>query len=500
MVGLAALPLHSVISCTAVVARHLMKGLGLVCLVVSGFGVLCSPLHSIAWVGSFPSTKTTEPLSRIKALPLSTLSLVSLPLEFSNKVAPKRIKTMLSAKDTAAKSNNNKVIQWGIIGLGDVCTTKAGPAFYKSHGSTLSAVMRRTPGMAQSWIDANTKQNRFPDEIAHSMRAFESVDAMLSEVDLDALYVSTPPGAHLQVIHQIVAATTSSATKPKAVYVEKPCGRCAWETRAIIDELSQRNILFFPAYVSLAHERTQKLQELLQNQVCGDKITRIKYTQRGTSFARGLDGDGIPWRLDAKQSGGGLIMDMGCHILSRIDHLLGPIVDVKSIVLRKGGGDPSTAKTYPLVEDFVSMSATIGTRDWSTIQAEGAKVECIWDFAPPDKESDTVIDEDELVIEGSKGALLMAGMSPGMPIKVLDENGINVQTIEFEPPQHSAQRLIQSIVYELNGETDLKCSATASNAIRTSDVLDAILSSYYGGRHDEFWTRDESWPGLKASA
>ena len=46
-------------------------------------------------------------------------------------------------------------IQWGIIGLGDVCTIKSGPAFYKSHGSKLIAVMRRTPGVAQKWVDEN---------------------------------------------------------------------------------------------------------------------------------------------------------------------------------------------------------------------------------------------------------------------------------------------------------------------------------------------------------
>jgi hypothetical protein len=59
----------------------------------------------------------------------------------------------------ADSSNNNVKVRWGIIGLGDVCTIKAGPAFYKAQNSTLAAVMRRTPGMAQSWIDDNVRAN-----------------------------------------------------------------------------------------------------------------------------------------------------------------------------------------------------------------------------------------------------------------------------------------------------------------------------------------------------
>ena len=400
---------------------------------------------------------------------------------------------------TESPSNDNcDEIKWGIIGLGDVITIKAGPAFYKANGSTLSAVMRRTPGLAQRWIDENKKEDIFPSNVAKSIKGYDAVEDMLEDVEIDALYVATPPGAHLEVIRQIVGANVTSPMK--AIYVEKPCGRCAWETRAIYDELSRRNIKFIPAYVSLAHERTQKIKDLLQSQVIGDRVTRVQYTQRGTSFARGLSestggaqGSALPWRLNAKQSGGGLIMDMGCHILSRIDYLLGPIHDVKSTVLRKGSMLPS----YPLVEDYVSMNATIDSCNWSAIPAQGAKVECIWDFSPSQGNDNDHSDVDELIIDGTKGSLRMGGMGAGLPIEILDKDRTIIQTLEFRPPEHAAQPLIQLVVGDLTGTTDMGCLATPDNAVRTSEVLDAILSSYYGGRHDEFWLREETWPGVK---
>ena len=453
-----------------------------------------------------------------------------------------------------AKPPSPPPIRWGIIGLGDVCTIKSGPAFYKSSNSALIAVMRRTPGAAQRWVEENREVvQRYNDNGGGAtgeeveLRGYDNIEKMIHENihQLNAIYVATPPSVHLDNVRQILSALDSATNniseegkeqRLKAIYVEKPCGRSAWETRTMIDELQYCNIQFFPAYVSRAHERTQALIQLLsaeqqqqQHQghddttkkssssneegtttatIIGDKVTSIRYIQRGSSFARGLDGGGIPWRLNAEQSGGGLLMDMGCHILDRFDYLFGPITNVKSEVLRKGGSKNSDHDdNYPLVEDYVSMSGIIGKCDWATIpSAEGASVECLWDFSP------NADDQDELLITGTNGrSIRMAGMGAGMPIEVLDVDGRTIlQRIEFEAPMHAAQPLIQSIVNELRGgvvndgggadnnqQCLVKSPARADNAIRTSEVLDAILNSYYGGRHDEFWKRPDSWPGLK---
>ena len=94
---------------------------------------------------------------------------------------------------TVSSSNGNfDEIKWGIIGLGDVITIKAGPAFYKANGSTLSAVMRRTPGFAQQWIEENKKEHNFPRNVAESIKGYDTVEAMLRDVELDALCGNTP--------------------------------------------------------------------------------------------------------------------------------------------------------------------------------------------------------------------------------------------------------------------------------------------------------------------
>jgi len=429
--------------------------------------------------------------------------------QYSNSISTQNQMTSSSSDNI---NNDNDMIHWAIIGLGDVCTIKSGPAFYKSHGSTLSAVMRRTPNAAQEWIYSN--QDNLPNDV----KGYDNIKDMIHDMSsksrkLNAIYIASPPGSHLENVRSICNAIdtlpTSSSSKTdnnkiKAVYVEKPCGRCAWETNAMIDELKHRNIKFYPAYVSRAHERTQVLQKLLQDGIIGDKIVNVKYTQVGSSLARGLDDNGskssndIPWRLNAQYSGGGLIMDMGCHVLDRLDYLFGPLLNIKSTVLRKGKGD-----SYPLVEDYVTMKATInGECDWSPINAEGATVECTWDFSPPNKD-ESKEEIDELIITGNQGSIRLAAMGAGLPIDILDINGKVIKTIEFNAPLHAAQPLIQAVVNELRNVNEdglekfglARSPARADNAVRTSEVLDSILGSYYGGRHDEYWQRTESWPG-----
>ena len=147
------------------------------------------------------------------------------------------------------------------------------------------------------------------------------------------------------------------------------------------------------------------------------------------------------------------------------------------------------------MEDYVKLSARIGpaaadTSPLPAIQSEGATVDCEWDFG--NKENLDPIDE--LIISGPKGKLRMAG-SPSLPVEVLNAEDEVVQTLTFKAPQHAAQALIQMVTDELRGVG--QAPSRGENAIRTSCVLDAALSGYYGGREDDFWLREGDWPGQK---
>lgn len=77
-------------------------------------------------------------------------------------------------------------VRWGILGVGDVCEVKAGPALYKAQGSKLVAVMRRTASKAEDFA----KRHGVP-------RWYTDADELLSDPEVNAVYIATPPRNHL---------------------------------------------------------------------------------------------------------------------------------------------------------------------------------------------------------------------------------------------------------------------------------------------------------------
>ena len=100
-------------------------------------------------------------------------------------------------------------IKWGILGVGDVCEIKSGPAFQKCKGSSLQAVMRRTASRAHDFAER------------HGVPAwYADADALLADPNVNAVYIATPPGSHLELALKCCAAG-------KPTYLEKPAARNA---------------------------------------------------------------------------------------------------------------------------------------------------------------------------------------------------------------------------------------------------------------------------------
>ena len=395
-------------------------------------------------------------------------------------------------------------IRWGIVGLGDVTQIKSGPPFWKCEGSELAAVMRRTPGKASEFA-ARVPTTKGSES---GCVGYDNLDDFLKHPGLEAVYVATRPGTHSEIAKKVAEAGL-------ACYVEKPVGRCAAETRELAEAFDAKGLPLYTAYISRAYERTQALRKLLRDGVIGDKLVEVTYRLRGTGGARDMTTKELPWRLDASQSGGGLIMDVGCHVLDRIDYLCGPLEQVKgSAEHRLSGIDNDTIEI--LVENYCQATSVTGPSSWASMPnggCEGAKIDLSWDFSSTD-ENDTM---DELVFLGSNGKRLkMAGMSPNGPIKVLDKDGNTVveqssSFSSFDMPEHTAQRLVQAVTNDLidrktkkgspqtNDRQQADVLSFGDNALRTQMVIDTMLESYYGGREIGYWSRADSWPGRPTS-
>jgi len=394
----------------------------------------------------------------------------------------------------SSSSSEEPTIRWGIVGLGDVTQVKSGPPFWKCEGSELVAVMRRTPGKAAEFAARVPKKTNNNNDDKSECVGYDNLDQFLKHPGLEAVYVSTRPGTHAEIAKKVADAGL-------ACYVEKPVGRCAAETKELTELFDRRSLPFYTAYISRAYERTQAVRKLMRDGAIGDKLVKVTYKLRGTGGARDMTTKDLPWRLDATQSGGGLIMDVGCHVIDRIDYLCGPLEHVKGSAEHRRSGENKSGiiDNNNAVENYCHALATIGAASWASMPKGGcigATVDLTWDFSSTDP-NDTM---DELCFVGSnERTLKMAGMSADGPIQVLEDDGSTViESQTFDMPEHTGQGLIQAVTNDL---LDRKMASKkerqdflsfGENAIRAQTVIDIMLDSYYGGREIGYWSRMDS--------
>lgn len=338
------------------------------------------------------------------------------------------------------------VIRWGIIGCGDVTEVKSGPGFQKARGSRLVAVMRRNGTLAADYA----RRHGVP-------RSYSDARALVNDPEVDAVYVATPPGAHLE-------GALLAAVAGKPCYMEKPMARHTPECDAMIAAFSASRQKLFVAYYRRAMPRFVKVRDLLDGGAIG-RLTSVNY-RFATPTPANADPAQNAWRVSAANAGGGLLLDVGSHVLDFLDHCLGPLEDVQGRAARLA----STAD----VEDAVAMTFRTGA---------GVLGAAAWNFATSAK-------EDTLEFLGTGGRISF-NVFNAEPVRL--ETAKGVESFAIPNPDHVAQPLIQLVVDELLGRGS--CPSTGESARRTTVVMDRVLDTYYGGRGDAFWERPSTWPG-----
>jgi 1,5-anhydro-D-fructose reductase (1,5-anhydro-D-mannitol-forming) len=329
-----------------------------------------------------------------------------------------------------------RTVRWGILGCGDVCERKSGPAFAKEENSALVAVMRRDGAKAADYA----KRHGVP-------RWYDHAEALVADPEVDAVYVATPPGSHLEL-----ALLAARAGKP--AYVEKPMARTHAECLRMVEAFRSRGLPLYVAYYRRALPRFLKVKELLEWETVG-RVEKVSIRLAKPPPPARPDG-APPWRMDPIQAGGGLFLDLASHTLDLLDFLLGPLLDVS--------GRAANVSGRHAVEDMVE--AHFGF-------ADGTRGIGHWDFA-------SGREEDEVEIAGDKGRIVFATFADE-PIRLETRMGTSRYAIPH--PLHIQQPLIRTVVRNLNGVEP--CPSTGDSAARTSLVMDAVLADFRRAREGE---------------
>ncbi len=307
----------------------------------------------------------------------------------------------------------------GIIGAGDVVEHKSGPALQLVPGSTVSAVMRRSPGRAADFAARHGIAQWYDD-----------AQALVDDVTVDAVYVATPPDSHAE--HTIRAATAG-----KPVYVEKPMARTTAEAEAMIAACAAARVDLFVAYYRRALPRFVSVHQAMLAGAVGEvRAVEISLTRTDP---------GTGWRVDPRISGGGLFVDLASHTLDWLDLVLGPVTSVSAEV----AGGPAESRV-----------------DLDLRFAHGATGTGHWNFS-----ADTAHDQIRLIGDEGEISLSCFG-SEAAVLSVGDQRSV----LAAERPPVVQYPLIANVVAALGGTAEPL--STGQSAVRTSAVIDQVLAEH----------------------
>lgn len=324
-----------------------------------------------------------------------------------------------------------KDVNWGMIGCGQVTEVKSGPGLYKANHSNLLGVYNVDYDQA---IDYTRR---------HGIKmVYHTVEELLSDKDIDIVYIATPPIFHKQYAIACLKAG-------KIPYVEKPVAM-SYEECLEIKSLSEE--LKIPVYVAFYRrglEKFIKIKELLDQGEIGD-IRYVYVTQIMKVEQDELSKNTLPWRVKPNISGGGKFLDMGVHVLDCLMFYFGKMTAMSGIAENKG--------KYYDAEDTVA----------ATFKFENGIMGCgTWCYVA-DK------DINEVQIVGDKGRIIYDGLSAKSFTLIKD----NVEKVfAFKEPEHVSMPYQQAIVNELRGEE--KSFANFEEAINVVKMTDMLLDDYY---------------------
>ncbi len=325
-------------------------------------------------------------------------------------------------------------VKWGIIGCGDVVNRKTGSAFNLVEGSMLAAVMRRN----------KAKAREFAQKFG-AKRYYDDIGAVLKDEEVNAVYIATPNYLHAE--HTIKAAGYG-----KHILCEKPMGITVDECKNMIKACKKNRVKLMVAYYHRLLSHHQKAREIIEKGLLG-RILMCKAQICGPGSHPDWGGG---WFRDPKLSGGGTVMNVGCHIIDLLRFLIGEIMEVSAFC--------DVLSFDYLVEDIASLIIRFENG------AHGVINVCY----------NVPVSESNVEIYGSKGMMLwQISLEGEIVLKVHTEKGL--KEYEFRVDFASTRKpMIEDFIECLRMDTEPSISGL--DGLRATQV---VLAAYESSRKGE---------------
>ncbi|MHB8216732.1 MAG: Gfo/Idh/MocA family protein [Candidatus Sulfotelmatobacter sp.] len=188
------------------------------------------------------------------------------------------------------------MLNWIVIGIGDIATRRVIPAIQTEPRSRLYGLVTRDPRKAAPY-DA---------------RIWSTLDEALTDPAVEAVYVATPVFLH-------APQTIQSLGAGKRVLCEKPMAMNEAEARSMVQAAEENRRTLGVAYYRRSYPKVQRAKQLLAAGVIGKPVF-AELTSHGWFDEKESQRS---WLIDPAQSGGGPLYYVASHRIDVLNFFFG---------------------------------------------------------------------------------------------------------------------------------------------------------------------------------
>jgi predicted dehydrogenase len=314
------------------------------------------------------------------------------------------------------------MLNWLVLGIGDITRKRVIPAILAEPRSNLYAVLTRNPAKAEA----------YPGAIAYTDLA-----QALADPRVDAVYIASPVALHAE---QAVA----SLRADKHVLCEKPVALDYPQAQSILAAAQESQRLCGVAYYRRLYPKLLRARQLIAEGAIGQPVLAE------ANYHGWLESPDRAWLKDPALAGGGPLYDTGSHRIDACNFLFGQPLCATGLL--------SNALHQLAVED--SATTLIG-------YAHGihATVDVRWNSR---------ITRDQFRIVGTEGEIELSPLN-GPALRLLDANGhLTEDQLPTHPNVHYP--LIENFVSAVIDGAALACPIV--EAIQTDWVTQQVKLSH----------------------
>ena len=187
------------------------------------------------------------------------------------------------------------MLNWIVIGIGDITTKRVIPAIHAEKRSRLYGVVTRDPAKAAQY----------------GVQTWASLEAALVDPAVEVVYVGTPVFLH-------APQTIQALNAGKHVLCEKPMAMNEGEARRMVDTAAESGKLLGVAYYRRFYPKVLRAKQLLTEGAIGKPVFAELTNHMW------FDGMGErSWLFDPARAGGGPLFDIASHRIDVLNFLFG---------------------------------------------------------------------------------------------------------------------------------------------------------------------------------